>query len=70
MPAIISDCTQVSVRGNQPSGKWANVFHCIALGSPGPDPEQMAEDLAQAYVSNLLKGCTAQVTFRRFADHQ
>jgi hypothetical protein len=61
MAPIISDCTQITVRGNQPSGEFANVFHTIGLGGAPPDPETMAESLIIAYCDTILTVLTAQV---------
>src|SRR6188472_4481515 len=62
MPGIISDCVQISVRGTQPTGQWANVFHFIELGTPSGDTEALAQDFVQIYCNNLRKALTAQVT--------
>lgn len=62
MAGIISDCIQISVRGTQPTGSWANVFHFIELGTPGGSTQGLAEDFVQIYCDNLRKAMTAQIT--------
>lgn len=62
MAPVISDCIQMAVRGTQPSGSWANVFHVIELGGGGASAEDLAKDFVQDYVDTILLGLTAQIT--------
>lgn len=62
MAPIISDCLQVTVRGNQPSGEFANVFHTIGLGGAPPVGEAAALVVLDSYCVNILPMLTAQVT--------
>ena len=62
MAPIISDCQQITVRGNQPSGDWANVFHVIGLGGSPPDLETAAQTLLDQYCETILTVLTAQIT--------
>jgi hypothetical protein len=69
MAPIISDCVRVSIKGTQPAGTFANIFHAIDLGSLSS-----AEDVAQAvldtFCADMMTHVTAQwvVTGADFVD--
>jgi len=58
---IISDCTQTTVRGPQPSGDWACVFHSIGLGGTPPGPEDQAQIIVDGFSTTILTILTAQI---------
>jgi hypothetical protein len=59
MAPIISDCIRVSVKGTQPAGTWANVFHIIDLGASS-STEALAQSFVDIFANEMMTHVTAQ----------
>jgi len=59
MAPIISDCIRVSVKGTQPAGTWANVFHIIDLGTAS-STEELAQTFVDDFANDMMTHVTAQ----------
>jgi len=59
MAPVISDCIRISVKGTQPSGLWANVFHVIDLGT-ATSVETLAQQFVDDFAAEMMTHVTAQ----------
>jgi hypothetical protein len=59
MAPVIADVVRVTVKGHQPAGNWANVFHLLDLGT-ATAPDDMAKALGTAFKANISPFMTAQ----------
>jgi len=60
MAPVIADCFEVTIRGTQPNGEFANVFHWVGLGGAPPDAEGGAQLVLDSFCARIVDLMTAQ----------